>query len=72
LFFRYALAENQLSNFLEQRCRRVLETFLQLCTALEFSQFRKGLGGDKGREVSLTFSCGAGSRARRPGAATAG
>src|SRR5713101_10050485 len=41
LFFRCALAENQLSNFLEQRCRRVLETFLQLCPALEFSQFRK-------------------------------
>src|SRR3979490_1077047 len=41
LFFRCALAENQLSNFLEQRCRWVLETFLQLCPALEFSQLRK-------------------------------
>src|SRR5436853_6800712 len=34
LLFRCALAENQLSNFLEQRCRRVLGTFLQLCPAL--------------------------------------
>src|SRR5207253_6989882 len=41
LFFPCALAVNQLSNFLEQRCRRVLETFLQLCPALELSQLRK-------------------------------
>src|SRR2546425_12875222 len=39
LFFRYAFAENQLSNLLEQRCRRVLETLRQLCPALDFRQF---------------------------------
>src|SRR5882672_3958764 len=41
LFLRCALAQNQLANLLEQRCRRVLETSRQLCPALEFSQFRK-------------------------------
>src|SRR6266571_3897681 len=41
LFVRCALAQNQLSNFLEQSCRRVLETSLQLRPALDLGQLRK-------------------------------
>src|SRR5207249_8348047 len=41
LFFRCALAQNQLSNFLEQRHRRVLEIPVQLRPALDLGQLRK-------------------------------
>src|SRR3989442_13600901 len=41
LFFRYALAQNQLSNLLEQRCRRVLEILLQLRPSLDPRQHRQ-------------------------------
>src|SRR5258707_8580867 len=41
LFCRFGLAENQLSHFLKQRRRGVLEISLQLFPALQLSQLRK-------------------------------